>query len=138
MNGYSTIERAGRRRDALAALAVDRERVADDGRDTERERAGPTADRHARARCDRALREIAQEHDGARAPSEEPRHVRGARISRPLLQDVATVGPGDELRARERPEQPGEGNAQGDYEHVPPILPPARVGLRLALDGTEC
>ena len=42
-------------------------------------------------------------------------------IARPLLQDVAAVGPGDEQRAREGPEQPGDGN-EGDDEHAA-ILP---------------
>ena len=62
MSGNSTNSiRAGG--DALAALAVERERVADDRRGTEDQRTGPAADREADTGRDRALGEVHGQHE---------------------------------------------------------------------------
>ena len=108
-------ERAARGRDALPALAVERERVADDRGDAEDARA--RRGRRWRARRPAAIAPLAKSSSRTSAPglpAEQPADVRGAGVARALLQDVAAVGPGDELGARERPEQPGHGNEERD------------------------
>ena len=65
-------ERAARRGDALAALAVERERVADDRGDAEHARAGPAADGHPAAGRDRALGEVEEQHERPGPPAEQP------------------------------------------------------------------
>ena len=151
-------ERAARGRDALAALAVERERVADDRGDAERERAGAAADRAARRppRSRPSRSRAASTSAPARQPS-EPGDVRRARIARALVQACRGRGPGRRAarsgtsRAARR-----AGTSSDDRRACAVILPPPwarqsrphrerspsagipRRRLALALNSSEC
>ena len=77
-------EHTARGRDALPALALEREHVAEHRGDAEHERARPGPRRRADAGRDRALREVDQEHEEPGPPAEQPGDVRRARVARAL------------------------------------------------------
>ena len=111
-------ERAPGGGDALAAPAIERVRVPDDGRHAQDAGARPAADRQTGARGERALGEVEEEDERAGPPAQQPVHVRRAGVARALPQDVTPVGTRDQLRAGERPQQPGHGDEDCDGNHA--------------------